>query len=184
MESKIKVGEKVTFPEFIGERVYMKEFRKDEGLPFELARWQPTVDAMLQGVDVSGPIFLMIDQSVVIAGKTQRRPGLHVDGYWIPSLNDHGSRPPGHLHNGEYQDPEGIILASDISACRAMIGEFDGIPQEGGDCSMIQTNGLKEVILSANVAYHGNVTLLHESLPVAADCQRTLVRLNVPGYSV
>ena len=45
---------------------------------------------MLDGVDTSGPIFLMVDQAPVLAAATQRRAGLHVDGYWHPALQTHG----------------------------------------------------------------------------------------------
>jgi hypothetical protein len=37
------------------------------------------------------------------------------------------------------------------------------------------------VVLESGLAYAGNVTMLHESRPLPVACQRTLVRLNVPG---
>lgn len=210
MKSIVQQRGRVPFPAHIGERVYMREFHKSAGLPIDLARWQPTVDAMLDGVDTDGPIYLMVDQGAVRAGMTHRRGGLHIDGYWVPAMQAHGSPSrDGHRHNPGPRDgrhiaftskwdtgpnwvtgatglqwpAEAIILASDVSACRAMAGEFDGLPAEGGDCSHIDTSGMDEVILGADVAYAGNVTMLHESLPVAADCLRTVVRLNVPGWS-
>jgi len=90
----------IPFPQFTGERVYMREFTKAAGLPPDLARWQDTVDAMLDGADASGPIFLMVDQAPVKVATTHRRPGLHVDGFWHPALQAHGggghsSRPAG-----------------------------------------------------------------------------------------
>ncbi|KQP37587.1 hypothetical protein [Pseudorhodoferax sp. Leaf274] len=103
-QSTIQQRGAVTFPEFTGERVYMLPFRKAEGLPFDLARWQPTVDAMLDGIDVASPIYLMIDQGVVQPGATHRRPGVHIDGYWRPEIAAHGQPAPrpGHGH----QPPE------------------------------------------------------------------------------
>lgn len=47
MKSIVQPRGNVQFPEFTRERVYMREFKKKEGLPFDLRRWQPTVDAML-----------------------------------------------------------------------------------------------------------------------------------------
>lgn len=177
----------VEFPAFTGERIYMREFRKQRGLPSDLMRWQPTVDAMLEGIDVDGPIYLMIDQSVVLAGMAQRRPGMHIDGYWIPEMYAHGGGHGGGRHvtwcDADWKDAEAVILASDVSACRAMVGSWDGKPADGGDCSHIDTRGLREVRLHADRVYAGNVTMLHESLPVSHDCARTLVRLNVPGWS-
>jgi len=86
----------VPFPAFTGERVYMREFTKAAGLPPDLVRWQDTVDAMLDGVDTSGPVFLMVDQAHVKVATTHRRPGLHVDGYWHPTLQAHGGGGGGH----------------------------------------------------------------------------------------
>lgn len=193
MQSIVQERGAVTFPTFTGERVYMREIRKSAPLPFDLARWQPTVDAMLDGVDTDGPIYMMIDQSLVQLGNTQRRPGLHIDGYWIAAKGRHGGggghagawdTGGGQWKNCNFSAPEALILASDISASRAVIGEFSGVVGDGGDCSHIDTSNLSEIILGAHKVYAGNVTILHESLPVSQSCNRTLVRLSVPGWSV
>jgi hypothetical protein len=42
---------------------------------------------------------------------------------------------------------------------------------------------MDEIILDSGRVYAGNVTMLHESIPVPFDCLRTLVRLNVPGWT-
>ena len=180
---------KVNFPEFTGERVYMKEFYKEKGLPSELSRWQNTVDSMLEGVETDGPIYLMIDQGVVKGGTSHRRSGLHVDGYWIPGVMAHGggkhigSWKTGGWVNCNFKDKEALILASSLTAARGYQGIWEGSCGEGGDCSHINTSNLKEVVMHAGNIYAGNVAMLHESLPVAEDCIRTLVRLNVPGWS-
>ncbi len=213
----------VTFPTFHGERVYMLPFRKADGLPPHLSRWQPTVDAMLEGVDVAGPIYLMIDQSNVAPGAAHRRPGVHIDGYWVPALSahdatgGHGSGPPaqgghssscrhgsvptsgGHGSHGShggsrsmsggtwhpgatYDQAEGIILASDVQGCRAYAGSFNGVPASGGDCAHVDLSGLEVVDCRPHRVYAGNVTMLHESLPIESGALRSLVRLNVPGW--
>ena len=197
MKSIVQPRGRVPFPAHLGERVYMREFRRSNGLPFDLRCWQPTVDAMLDGIEADGPIYLMVDQGRITAGKPHRRPGLHIDGYWIPELQAHGGRPPGHIHTAAKWEinpgwntggsdtewpPEAILLASDVSACRAMVGEWSGAAREGGDCRHIDTSGMNEIVMDAGIAYAGNVTMLHESLPVPADCLRTVVRLNVPGW--
>lgn len=81
---------RVPFAPFTGERVYMRKFERGKPLPSDLARWQDTVDAMLEGVASSGPVFLMVDQAVVEAGRLHRRGGLHVDNYWHEGLSMHG----------------------------------------------------------------------------------------------
>jgi hypothetical protein len=93
-QSVIEARNFVQFPEFMAERVYMREFYKKDGLPVDLCRWQDTIDAMLEGVDTDGPIYLMIDEGIVQPGMTHRRKGLHIDGYWNPGLRAHGN---GHL---------------------------------------------------------------------------------------
>jgi hypothetical protein len=194
-------------PPFTGERVYMTAFRRT--LPIHLARWQATVDAMLDGID-HDVAYLMIDQSAVKAGTSQRRPGVHIDGYWIPAIHAHAENPGRHgatpaererehdrgRHGGgrhcsgagswegaTYEHHEGLLLLSSITAARAFSGPFTGAPHTGGDCQHIDTTGLAEHTLHAGHVYAGNVTMLHESLPVQQDSLRTVVRLNVPGWS-
>lgn len=193
MQSIIKERSSVTFPRFTGERVYMRPFIQSEGLPFDLARWQPTVDSMLDGISTDGPIYLMIDQGVVRAGITHRRPGVHIDGYWNPATGSHDGQ-PAHFHGGHMSQRhitelsktrhEAILLASDIGACRGFIGEYEGIIGEGGDCSSFDLSSLEIIHFKSDRCYAGNVTALHESLPVPHDCLRTLVRLNVPEHIV
>lgn len=203
----------VPFPQVGLERVYMQPFFKKEGLPKQYQHWQPTIDAMLEGVDTEAPIYLMVDRGHVKAGTPHRRPGVHIDGYWNPGKSEHGhngvsahgsggghrgnghrSTPQDDRHGGSkhmaggwvgatYEAHEGILLASDIQACRAFIGEYREPPKDGGDCSHVDTSSLIVVPFEAGKVYAGNVTMLHESLPVQQDCVRTVVRLNVPHWS-
>ena len=199
MQSIVKELGTVTFPVHTMERVYMREFRKEVGLPSELKRWQPTIDQMLLEVDTDGPIYLMIDQGLVKANTTHRRKGVHIDGYWIPEVQAHGGAPGSHIFaknkgywDGDYWNTnpkaadwpnEALILASSVSASNAYIGEWDGIIKDGGDCSHLDLSKLQRIALEANKVYAGNVTMLHESTPVMEDVLRSLVRLSVPGWS-
>lgn len=180
--SSVKRRGRVAFPAFTGERVYMREFTKAAGLPADLRRWQDTVDAMLDGVDASGPIYLMVDQGVVRSGVTHRRPGVHVDGYWIPRLQAHGGGGGQHRTNGA-AEMETLAIASDVLGCAAYVGPFDGIPGVGGDCAHIDLCGMQRVEMEPGHVWMGHTLhMLHESLPVPRDCLRTVVRLNVPGW--
>jgi hypothetical protein len=190
-QSRVTQIGKVEFPAFLAERVYMREFRLETGLPSDLKRWQTTVDQMLAGIDTDEPIYLMIDQGVIKANTSHRRPGAHIDGYWIAAKQRHGGggghasrwdNPSPQWNTCDFSKPEALILASDFCASRALVGEFEGAPGEGGDCSMLDLSELSEVRLQAGIAYAGNVTMVHESLPVAKDTVRTLVRLSVPGW--
>jgi hypothetical protein len=192
MHSIVQARSRVTFPAHTGERIYMLPFKQAEGLPFDLRCWQPTVDAMLDGIVTDLPIYLMVDQSRVRAGVTQRRPGVHIDGYWVPSSGDwkgdwNSTNRIGchavHITDGDLR-PEALLLASNISACAGYAGEWQGYAGKGGDCSHIDISRLKAVRYDANRCYAGNVTALHESLPVAVECDRTVVRLSCPGVIV
>lgn len=178
----------VTFPAWTGERVYMREFTRRAGLPADLKRWQPTVDAMLDGLDAPGPVYLMIDQGEVRPGASHRRPGVHVDGYWIAAEARHGGG--GHAGNWDnkgrwnecnFGKPEALVLASDVEAACAYVGKWEGAPGEGGDCKHVDLSGLRRVPMRAGMAYAGNVSMLHESTPLPRAARRTLVRLSVPG---
>lgn len=236
--SFVEKANEVTFPEYKGERIYMLPVTLKDGLPQALNHWQPTVDALMDGIDIEkdSPFYLMIDQKFVPKGQMHRRAGIHVDGYWIPGIFAHGNPGGGGTHNQpsepdrhsqprrthhtpsvpskpdhhsqprrthntpSYPDdspgfcldtskdyliwePEALVLASNVQACRAWEGIYTGEPVDGGDCTHIDLTGLNELTLLPNTAYRGNVTMLHESLPVPEDCYRTLVRINVPGWS-
>lgn len=94
MQSVIQKRGHVHLPKFNGDRFHMIEFFKGIALPAEVKRWQCTVDQMLESIDVDGPMYLMVDQTFVKAGTPQRRPGLHIDGYWHKELSAHGG---GHI---------------------------------------------------------------------------------------
>lgn len=193
MRSRLKRLGPVKFPKFTGEKVYMEPFDQN-GLPPKLKRWLPTVQAMCNGLTLGRESYIMIDQSEVKAGTSHRRSGPHIDGNWIPGNPGSGvvvgKSGTGHVtwnepkwNSEEALKTEAIVLASDVIGCIAYVGDVTGIPMEGGDCSHLELSGLRKVILEPNVAYIGNVFMIHESVPVSEDCQRTLVRLNLPGVT-
>lgn len=204
------------WPSHTNERIYMVPFIQSEGLPDEINRWQGVVDTMLEGIETDKPIYIMVDQGIVEHGKTHRRPGVHIDGYWCPSISSHGGssghgpyRPPSHgpsrgyhrsrgahvsvagrwdapptWHTSTFAEDEAIILASDVGAARAYAGQFTGHIGDGGDCSTINLDDLELIDMQANQVYAGNVTMLHESVPVQVTTPRSLVRLNLPGVRI
>ena len=93
----------------------------------------------------------------------------------------HSGRVTNGVWRSEHFAPELLVLASDVGACVAYVGEVDGDPMVGGDCAHLDLSGLERRPLEPHVAHVGNVTMIHESVPVAQTCRRTLVRLNVPG---
>lgn len=207
MKSNIRELGTVEFPEHTGERVYMVKFTKKDGLPKELSRWSKTVDTMMAHIKDWDHAFLMIDQGEVKAGTTHRRGGAHIDGNWVEANASHGGggghmgggerdgpshRQGGHrsrnsadgLWHSEAFTPEALVLASNVEACVGYVGEIDGHPKVGGDCSHLDLSKTSKVVLRKNTAYSGNVTMVHESIPVEKDCKRTLVRINVPQVEI
>ena len=177
LHSTIEQLAKVEFPPFTGERIYMVPFLKVGGeilLPKALTRWIPTVETMLRGISTKSKMYLMVDQSEVKAGAAQRRPGPHIDGNWSESGG-------GTVSPRDFDDTELVILASDVSACIAYLGSYPRVDfKSGGDCSAMDLSTMVKVRLEANYTYLGTVATIHESIPVDRDCQRTLVRINVP----
>lgn len=208
-QSKVSIlGHVARFPDYTGERVYMKPFTKKEGLPKELLRWTDLVNEMIAPVDTDAEMYLMIDQSIVKAGSYHRRPGRHIDGYWDrggggmhrgeldPSVGRWRSHipvnPGGHSSRhssgvddwskSTFEDKEGILLCSNVFASLAYSGPFKGPIGDGGDCSKVKSLDLTTHAMHEGYIYGGNVTMLHESIPVPYDCERTVVRINTPGW--
>lgn len=205
-DSRALQGRAVTFPEWQGERLYMLPFTLNSGLPREASRFQGTVDQMMDGVSVDRgqECYFMVDEKEVSPGVTHRRPGLHVEGYWLPVLQCHGggghvpSKPkhgpqPGHCPTPRHGsisnrgfEKEGVLLASSYASARALLGQYirDFVADwRGGDCADLETYGLDSLILKGGLVYQMDIWTLHESLPVLEPVRRTLVRINVPTWS-
>lgn len=108
--------------------------------------------------------------------------GQPADAYW-KSDKRHSASTDGGWDVIDLSAPEGIILASNIQACVGYTGLYDEqLLGKGGDASHIKGH-FNRIDMEANHVYAGNVAMLHESLPVSADSFRTVVRLNVPGWT-
>lgn len=166
----------VSFPEWRGDRAYMVRF--SDSLPVELERWSPVVDVMLSGMKFSHA-FLTVDENMLFAGNSHRRPGIHLDGAWDPGMLMHGAPGPRHRPHVA-RGNQLLILASNVEGCAAFNGEFLLEEFNGGDCSSVPIGSLKRSRMLPGVAYVGDAcSFIHEPLPMQADCRRSLVRLNV-----
>lgn len=168
MKSILKTGPSVTFPAFMGERIYMAPFRKGS-LPF--SRWRKTVDTMLDGIETDEIIYLTVDEGFVQKGALHRRGGPHVDGNYSGSWDF--PRPGWKFSSGG-----GIVLASSHVGCQAFDGVVDGQIGAGGDCSGLDLP--KPTVLQPNRVHLGNASMVHETIPALEDCHRTMVRLTLP----
>ncbi len=190
MISEVQKRGAVSFPAFTGERRYMIPFNMSEKLPSHLERWQLTVDQMLAGIEADGEAYLMIDQAKLDAGQAHRRPGLHVDNHWIQRISAHGGGggwniPPHHTPPGggkhRLTGNQSILLASSHLGCVAYDGAWVGSDNPGGDCKNINVGGMSMVPMTAGTCWAGDAgSMLHESIPMAEACLRTVVRINIP----
>src|SRR5690348_5298778 len=146
IQSKVKALGPFTLPAFAGDQLYMHpiEVGSRWRLPESLERWTSTVAAMLAlAPSIVGRAFVTIDQREVKQGRSQRRPGPHVDGNfifdwgggggWLTGENGRVLEPAD--HRLQYCSPRGgMLIASNFQACRAWRGRFDGEPDQGGNC--------------------------------------------------
>lgn len=135
-----------------------------------------------------GIAHMTVDEKVVKAGMSQRRPGPHVDGCFVPKAAgwEHRPRPTGWLHGCNNISAEPVparmpvIVASSVAGCRAWRGEFHGTPKSDGDCSHIPLND-EPVVLPANVGFLLSADCVHESMRFTEDTQRTFLRIALPN---
>lgn len=166
-------------------------------IPFDLASMaglpSDLVDIavrMLKGIShEGGTAFFTIHGKRLKKGETLRRGGAHIDGNYDPHVMTFGGggwkvgqdgRPVGHpVHDRQFnQTTGGIILASNYHACNGWIGEYDGTPEKGGDCTHFDLD--EPFKLESNTVYYGNNHFIHESLPMNDDVHRVFARITMP----
>jgi hypothetical protein len=158
-----------------------------EGLGEEFKR---IATKMLDGIKHNGGnAFFTIHGKRLKKGQTLRRGGPHIDGNYEPHLmtfggggwkvGQDGPAINTALHARQYNNERGgIILASNYEACLGWIGNYDGLPKTGGDCSHIKLD--EPFLLERNKIYYGNNHFIHESLEVKDDVHRVFARITMP----
>lgn len=131
-----------------------------------------------------GTAYMTVDEKVVEAGMSQRRPKPHVDGCFRPQMNRWGGGGPAWLHycNDIGASDVGrmsVIVAASVEGCRAWRGEFDARPAPDGDLSHIKNLGDGEM-LPANVGYLLSPDCVHESMIFDRPTRRTFLRIALP----
>ena len=83
------------------------------------------------------------------------------------------------FHNRQYNSLNGgIIMATNYPSCIGWNGDYDGLPNVGGDCSKIDLD--TPLLLRENKVYYGNNHFIHESLSVDQDVHRVFARITMP----
>jgi len=131
-----------------------------------------------------GTAYMTVDEKVVAAGASQRRPRPHVDGCFIPARGDWGHGGGGGWLHGCNNIPISeirrmpVIVAASAIGTRAWRGMFDGEPAGDGDLSHL-TLGEGE-ILPANVGFLMSADCVHESMIQEKTVARTFLRIALP----
>lgn len=159
-----------------------------QGLPEE---FRNIAASLLAGIKhQGGEAFFTIHGKKLKKFESLRRGGAHTDGSYDKRLyswggpgwkvgKDTGPAVGSPEHDRLYNSEKGgIILASNFESCLGWIGEYEGLPSVGGNCSHIKLD--TPFILARNTVYYGNNHFIHESLPVAEDVHRVLVRITLP----
>jgi hypothetical protein len=173
----------VTLP-YAGRQKYMHTFDLSrpvmaDGFEDYLA---PVRDLCLAAGAVSGMAHMTVDEKVIAAGMSQRRPRPHVDGCFIPERNiwGHGG---GWAHGcndiplGEFSRMP-VIIASSAVGARAWRGEFEAQPKGDGDLSFLELP--EGEVLLPNVGYLLSADCVHESLIQPTSIQRSFLRIALP----
>lgn len=132
----------------------------------------------------NGLAHMTVDEKVVQAGMSQRRPKPHVDGCFMPQRM-HWGHGPGWLHycndigTGPIRRMPVIVVAS-VSGCRAWRGTFNGMPASDGDLTHIADQLDAGEVLPPNVGYLLSPDCVHESMIFNEPTQRTFLRIALP----
>lgn len=143
-----------------------------------------TIKTLLKAVGATtGVAHMTVDEKIVEAGMSQRRPKPHVDGCFMPDEMRWGGH-PGWNHScndiatGSLARMPVIVAASAVG-CRAWRGKFDGMPKNDGDLSHLELGDGE--VLPANAAYLLSPDCIHESMVFDKPTQRTFLRIALPN---
>lgn len=188
MISIAKETGKISLPLIIGEYSMIPfNLKTLEGLP---GYAKSIASKMLDGVkNRDGIAFFTIHGEKLKKGETLRRGGPHTDGNYEPlemtfggggwKVGQDGRNIDHPIHKRQYNtDKGGIIICSNYHACKGWIGEYDALPNKGGDCSHIDLG--EGFDLKADTVYYGNNHFIHESLPMNDDVHRVMARITMP----
>jgi len=190
MQSMACVKGGIEIPLYTGERQTIPfDLQTLAGLPAEFVDMAKT---MLADIVATGIGFFTIHGRTLKAGETLRRPGAHIDGSYDQAVFDWGGgggsgwkvdQDGPALTTAEHERlylaaSGGIILASNYEACNGYVGEIDGQPGVGGDCTHLELP--EPFLLRRNTVYYGNNHFVHESLPMREAVHRVFVRINLP----
>lgn len=131
-----------------------------------------------------GFAHMTVDEKIVKAGMSQRRPMPHVDGCFVPAIRDWSHDGGGgwnHYCNNVAATSVSrmpVIVAASAVGCRAWRGTFEGDPKNDGDLSHLQLG--RGEVLRPCVGYLLSADCIHESMILEEQTQRTFLRIALP----
>lgn len=146
---------------------------------------EPVIALCEAAGETTGIAHMTVDEKIVTAGMSQRKPKPHVDGCFMPERMDWSHPGPGWAHycNDIGRGPiqrMAVIVAASVAGCRAWRGQFDGLPANDGDLSHIADHLGAGEVLPANVGYLLSPDCVHESMIFDKPTQRSFLRIALP----
>ena len=176
----------VTLPPYRGRQRYMHSFDTDAyTMEDGFEDYGAPVRHLCEAAGYVGVVHMTVDEKVVDVGMSQRRPGAHVDGRFLPDAGIWGHDPGpvwAHYCNHVPMDRMSIIVASSVPGCRVYPGEFVGHPQSDGDLEHIRDQLGEGELLDAGRGYWLSPDCVHESLRFDVPTKRIFLRLALEDW--
>lgn len=185
--SKYKPLCEVNFPNYQGRQKYMHSFDLENPVMADgFEDYETIVKNLCEAAGAKhGIAHMTVDEKIVEAGMSQRRPKPHVDGCFYPTLSSWGGGGGGWNHYCNNINGEGplrrmpVIVAADVVGCRAWRGEFNAMPAHDGDLSHLDLGNGE--ILNANRGYLLSADCIHESMIMPERVRRMFLRIALPN---
>lgn len=163
------------FPEFSEKRVMMMPYMVEDprgSLPGYLQEYAQMLSCSFPVLS-EGVGYLTIDEAIVPAGQTHRRPGLHVDGLGGWS----GTAAPWAGGIG------GMYTAASVTASFGWVGEYEAEIGQDGEVKKLNLEkfNAEPLALQRGTVYHCNPLFLHQSVPLPWTVKRQFVRVSTPS---
>jgi len=169
----------VMLPTYQGRQKYMHTF--DSNAPEMAEGYEDYLDIVSKlcvSVAHTGPAHMTVDEKIVKAGWSQRRPDAHVDGWYNPAQQRWGGGGWGGQRSCVHNEFRmAVIVATSEPGCMVYPGEFVGNPADDGDLEHIRDQFKDAVMLEPNRAYWLSPDCVHESMRFPVDTQRTFLRI-------
>ena len=140
----------------------------------------------------TGTAYMTVEEKVVRAGWSQRRPRPHVDGVFVPDRLHRDGKTLGVWSGGSGGGWNhscndigvggvrrmAVIVAASAAGCRAWRGKFAAQPAPDGDLSHLELDAGE--VLPPNVGFLLSPDCVHESMIQRAATQRSFLRIALP----